>query len=113
MPRHGKNHVFMDGMILRSVAKITHLSLCCCVRYGFALCCHILHRRQMVEIENTVSGMRRAGKRHCHPFRPAEFHVFVSYPGASRCHKLPPVRSPETFRRKQPLNTCKTITVKR
>lgn len=112
MPRRGKDRVFMGGVILRSVSKITHLFLCCCVRYGFALCCRILHRRQMVETGNTVSGMRCAGKCHCHPFRPAGFHAFVSYPGASRSHKLPPVRSPETFRGKQSLNTGKTITVR-
>lgn len=109
MPQRSKNHVFIGGMILRSDAKITHLFLCCCVRYGFALCCRILYRRQMVEIENTVSGMRRAGKHRCLSFRLVGFHIFVSYTGVNRCHKMPPARRRETFRGKQPLNTGRKV----
>lgn len=47
MPRRGKNHVFIGGMILRSVSKITHLFLCCCVRHGIALYCCVLRRERV------------------------------------------------------------------
>ena len=54
MPRHGEKQVFMSGMILRSVPKITHLSLRCYFLNGFAVGCGVLHLCQVVVIENAV-----------------------------------------------------------
>ena len=51
MPRRGEKQVFTGGMILRSVAKITHLSLRCYVWCGFALYYLLLHRGQVAQGE--------------------------------------------------------------